>query len=201
MCMVDSGDKSVLKCTIKKSVDVFRKVARYGLYFIIAGIIGAICLAIAITISAGLYSFMDGVVKLFNITISNVLSLIGSIPWYVYVGVIAILAIPVYSLLWCIAREFTEEDWNCWMSRESSSLFAFAIIIGVPFIVSVIICWAVPQLTFVVFLIMLIAFFVGACSVCSSDTESKVEPNILGFIGAYLHYRKRMTGVKTGGVK
>jgi hypothetical protein len=200
--MVDSGDKSVLKCTIKKSVDVFRKVARYGLYFIIAGIIGAICLAIAITISAGLYSFMDGVVKLFNITISNVLSLIGSIPWYVYVGVIAILAIPVYSLIWCIAREFTEEDWNCWMSRESSSLFTFAIIIEVPFIVSVIICRAVvPQPTFVVFLIMLIAFFVGACSVCSSDTESKVEPNILGFIGAYLHYRKRMTGVKTGGVK
>ena len=199
MCMVDSGDKSVLKCTIKKSVDVFRKVARYGLYFIIAGIIGAICLAIAITISAGLYSFMDGVVKLFNITISNVLSLIGSIPWYVYVGVIAILAIPVYSLLWCIAREFTEEDWDC--SRESSSLFAVAIIIGVPFIVSVIICWAVPQLPFVVLLIMLIAIFVGVCSVCSFDTESKVEPNILGFIGAYLHYRKRMTGVKTGGVK
>ena len=113
MCMVDSGDKSVLKCTIKKSVDVFRKVARYGLYFIIAGIIGAICLAIAITISAGLYSFMDGVVKLFNITISNVLSLIGSIPWYVYVGVIAILAIPVYSLLWCIARVHKMYDWYC----------------------------------------------------------------------------------------
>jgi len=193
--MVDSGDKSLLKCTIKKSVDVFKKVVIYGLYSAVIIILITAIAAVGYLIWLGFNS------SLATIIYSSIISLLISIPWYVYVGAVALLAIPVYSLIWCIAREFTEEDWNCWMSRESSSLFAFAIIIGVPFIVSVIICWAVPQLTFVVFLSMAIAIFVGGFSVCSSDTESKVEPNILGFIGAYLHYRKRMTGVKTGGVK
>ena len=191
MCMVDSGDKSLLKCTIKKSVDVFKKVVIYGLYSAVIIILITAIAAVGYLIWLGFNS------SLATIIYSSIISLLISIPWYVYVGAVALLAILLYSLIWCIAREFTEEDWNCWMSRE----FAFAIIIGVPFIVSVIICWAVPQLTFVVFLSMAIAIFVGGFSVCSSDTESKVEPNILGFIGAYLHYRKRMTGVKTGGVK
>jgi len=193
--MTEIEDKSLLKCTIKKSIDVLNKVVLYGLYVVTIIILITTMAAVGYLIWLGFNS------SLATIIYSSIISLLVSIPWYVYVGAIATLAIPVYSLLWCIAREFTEEDWNCWMSRESSSLFAFAIIIGVPFIVSVIICWAVPQLTFVVFLIMLIAIFVGACSVCSSDTESKVEPNILGFIGAYLHYRKRMTGVRVGDVK
>ena len=194
--MVDSGDKSVLKCTIKKSVDVFRKVARYGLYFIIAGIIGAICLAIAITISAGLYSFMDGVVKLFNITISNVLSLIGSIPWYVYVGVIAILAIPVYSLIWCIARELTKEDWESGEAATISIISVIAITLGIIIIIIIIIGIIIaisdtktnaPAILIGLLIILLGVFFL---------LES---PKILLFPGAYLHYRKRMK--LSGGVK
>ena len=194
MCMVDSGDKSVLKCTIKKSVDVFRKVARYGLYFIIAGIIGAICLAIAITISAGLYSFMDGVVKLFNITISNVLSLIGSIPWYVYVGVIAILAIPVYSLIWCIAREFTEEDWESGEAATVALISAIAITLGIIIIIiiGIIIAISDTKTNAPASLIGLLIIFLGVFFLLEG-------PKILLFPGAYLHYRKRMK--LSGGVE
>ena len=107
MCMVDSGDKSLLKCTIKKSVDVFKKVVIYGLYSAVIIILITAIAAVGYLIWLGFNS------SLATIIYSSIISLLISIPWYVYVGVIAILAIPVYSLLWCIARVHKMYDWYC----------------------------------------------------------------------------------------
>ena len=98
-------DESLLRCTIKKSISVLTKVVRYVLY--------AAVITIAI---AGLgyvgYIGLPVIIGICSALVASLISLLALIPWYVYVIVGIILAIPVYSFLWCIARDLTDEDWN-----------------------------------------------------------------------------------------
>ena len=138
-------DVSLLRCTLKKSEQVFTKVILLVSYAIVA-------LAL---IGCG-YLLFTGVL----------IPIIVAIPWYYYVAGIAILAIPVYSFLWCIARELTDEDW------ESGEAKALAGVVGAAVCAAV--CAAV---------VVAAAVFAAAVA---------FDSKLMWFPGACLHYRRRM---------
>ena len=143
---METNDKSLLRCTIKKSADVVKKLVMYASYIIVA----------AAAVESSLYEFV-GIWNAIQDPIKYAVALLVGIPWYYYAGVVALAAIPVYSLLWCVARELTDEDWNSNKAKD----VAFAIAVAGAFA-------------------FIIAFAIAP--------DSKV----LLFIGAYLHYRKRV---------
>ena len=102
---METNDKSLLRCTIKKSADVMKKLAKYAAYVLGTLIAGILALYGALGVWA---IAADPVYKI----VDSIISFLFSIPWYYYAGVVAIAAIPVYSFLWCVARELTEEDWE-----------------------------------------------------------------------------------------
>ena len=134
-------DTNVWRCAHKKSVSVTKKVLKYAAYSIgsvvatVLAVYGAIGIwnvtepffekvwndaaNVALTILGPIRSFADVVA-----------GSIASLPWYITYGVGGILGIAIaiygYSLLWCMARELTEEDWR---SSEANA-FAFAIAIA-----------------------------------------------------------------------
>ena len=178
--MPEIEDKSLLKCTIKKSVDVLKKVVLYGLYSAVTIILITAIAAVGYLIWLGFNS------SLATIIYSSIISLLVSIPWYVYVGVIALLAIPVYSLVWCIARELTEEDLK---SDEAKSHASF--IFMSSFILSAFSAFFAYIQSFnnidvfnFIFGFAIILAFIGTISVFVIEVSL--------FPGAYLHYRRRM---------
>ena len=157
--MTEINDRSLLKCTIKKSADVLNKVVLYGPYVIAA--ITAIVIGTAI-VYFGITKLWEPIVNVISAAITAIWAVLSAIPWYVYVGGVAVMAIPVYSLLWCIVRELTEEDWN---SDIASDI-------------------AIVALAIALVAIALVAIVALAIAVI---TDSK----LFLFPGAYLHYRKR----------
>ena len=120
-------DVSLLRCTVKKSQQVLAKVVLLVSYAIVALALlgcGLITGVLIPNVSPIIAAIIEGIWK--------IVAVLLSIPWYYYVASVAILAIPVYSFLWCIARELTEEDWN---SKEAKSVAcvvaAVAIAVGV----------------------------------------------------------------------
>ena len=179
--MTTIDDKSLLRCTWKKSADVLKKVVIYGLYSAVTIILITAIAAVGYLIWLGFNS------SLATIIYSSIISLLVSIPWYVYVGVIALLAIPVYSLVWCIARELTEEDWESGEAATVSIISAIAITLGIIgiIIIGIIIAISDTKTNAPAILLGLSATLLGVFFLLEG-------PKILLFPGAYLHYRKRM---------
>ena len=184
--MTEINDKSLLKCTIKKSTDVLKKVMLYASYTVVA------LTAIAIGYF-GAIKLWEPIVNVFSVAISAIWSIIISIgtillivPWYVYAGAIALLAIPVYSLVWCIAKELTDEDWKSDIAQGIALVLASIPITFVLIALTLVLAFppitlAPIALAFIPIVLALIAFILIA-----TDSE------IFLFPGAYLHYRKRM---------
>jgi len=175
-------DVSLLRCTVKKSQQVFAKIVLLVSYAIVA-------LAF---LGCGYLLFTGVLIPI----ISPVVTAILSIPWYYYVTGIAILAIPVYSFLWCIVRELTEEDWD---SGEAKALVVALIIAALAaFIVLAIILYILAPYSIpysimtpgnffgmVLFLtISFLMFVFGIYVVC--------DGKILRFPGAVWHYYRRI---------
>jgi len=128
--VTEINDRSLLKCTIKKSADVLKKVVLYGLYVIAA--ITAIVIGTAI-VYFGITKLWEPIVNVISVVITaiwSIITVIGSIlltiPWYIYIGGMAVLTIPVYSLLWCVARDLEKEDWE----SDSAKDIALAAIVA-----------------------------------------------------------------------
>ena len=169
--MTEINDRSLLKCTIKKSADVLNKVVLYGPYVIAA--ITAIVIGTAI-VYFGITKLWEPIVNVISAAITAIWAVLSAIPWYVYVGGVAVMAIPVYSLLWCIVRELTEEDWNSDIASDIA-IVALAIVA---------LALAIVALAIALVAIALVAIVALAIAVI---TDSK----LFLFPGAYLHYRKR----------
>jgi hypothetical protein len=111
--------------------------------------------------------------------------ILSSIPWYCYVIVVALAAILIYSLLWCIARNLTDDDWQSGSAKDISeeiklvlTLLALALaLIFAPLAFAL--AFALAPLAFVLAFALAFALFI------SKDSKAFL------FIGAYLHYRKR----------
>jgi len=182
MIETEIEDKSLLKCTIKKSADVLKKVVLYGSYVITA-------ITAIVIIYFGITMIWEPLVKIISggiTTIWLILTPIGifllMIPWYVYVGGVAVLAIPVYSLLWCIARELTDEDWKS-DSAKNITVLALALAFAV-----ITLAIAITLAAIVLTLALAFAVITLAAIVLALASNSK----LFSFPGAYLHYRKRI---------
>jgi hypothetical protein len=131
------NDPSLLRCTVKKSIQVIKKLSLY-----------VAALAVMAIIGYGIYLGLPTLTKIAGMVVDVLVSIVTvlvSIPWYYYVGAVVIAAIPTYSFIWCVARNLTDEDWN---------------------------------------------------SDTAKNVAVAVDTKTLLFIGAYLHYWKRMKNLK-----
>ena len=124
--MTEIENKSLLRCTWNKSVDVFKKV----LLCVSGFVVGVAALWIAHFIASTvvwkpLVNLISDTISVIWLILTSLGNILLAIPWYVYVGAIALLAIPLYSLIWCIARELTDEDWK---SDEAEAYAGFVFI-------------------------------------------------------------------------
>ena len=160
-------DASLVRCVVKKSLSILEKLVLYASYVIVAsaGIVVTGFIA---------WKGLDVVTPV----VSAIYGILISIPWYWYVGVVVVLAIPVYSLLWCVARGLTEEDWQSELAGSIALAVAFA---ALALATTLALAGAVA---FAGVLVVALAL----ATTLAALTNSKV----LRFIGAYLHYRKRI---------
>jgi len=190
--MTEIDDKSLLRCTIKKSVDVLEKVLVFGLGFVVG--VAALWIACFIISDAvtrkPLVNLVSDTISVIWLILTSLGTILLAIPWYVYVGVIFIVSIMTYSFLWCIARELTDEDWK---SDEAKSHASF--IFMSSFILSAFSAFFAYTQSFnnidvfnFIFGFAIILAFIGTISVFVIEVSL--------FPGAYLHYRKRMKKVK-----
>ena len=115
----DITDKSLLRCTVKKSVHVTERLIVYASFAVVATTIVAIA-------AFGALNLLPPLLELSLTVIAGVWSVLASIPWYYYAGAAAVGAIPVYSFLWCVARDLTEEDWRSKSANDSAIALALA---------------------------------------------------------------------------
>jgi len=171
-------DVSLLRCTVKKSQQVFAKVILLVSYAIV----------VLALLGCG-YLLFTGVL----------IPSIVVIPWYYYLAGIAILAIPVYSFLWCIARELTDEDWD---SKEAKALaaavFAAAVFAAAVFAAAV---FAAAVCAIAALAAAAVVIVVGAAVVIVAAITTFVvvvivvvafDSKPMRFPGACLHYWRRM---------
>jgi hypothetical protein len=132
--------ESLLKCTFKKSASVAKKVG------MVIGAIAAIVVIIYLIYLGGIAVYPTLIIIGAAIT-----TFFLSIPWWIYVGIVLIAAIPTYSFVWCVARGLTDEDWQ----SDTAKNIALATLLALA-------------------------------ALALADHKSML------FIGAYLHYRKRI---------
>lgn len=175
--MTEITDKSLLRCTLKKSADVTAKVVLYASYAIV-GIAAAVLaiygiLAIADVLFVPVLAAIITAAYWCGIVVGSLLGIVSAIPWYVYAGIVVVAAILVYSFLWCIARELTEEDWDLKKpyKRDISWYETILKVVTLPILIVEVVC----------------------------TNEYQKTRKIVFFIGAYLYYRKRMKEMKNNG--
>ena len=171
---MEANDKSLLRCTIKKSVDVAKKIGKYA-----AGTALGILAAVLVIYGAiGIWTIAaDPAYKY----LTAIVSFLFSIPWYYYAGVAAIAAIPVYSFLWCVARELTEEDWESNEAKTFARFTLVALALALTF-----------SLTFSLTLTLFTLFALALAPLALALAPLAADTKAFLFIGAYLHYRKRV---------
>ena len=163
-------DVSLLRCTVKKSQQVLAKVVLYISYIIVAlALLGCGYLLVTGVL-------IPGIIPVVTVIIAAILS----IPWYYYVAGIVILAIPVYSFLWCIARELTDEDWE---SKEAKSVACVVAAVAGVACVACVDGVVAP----VAGLAAVAAAFVAAVAIAVGVVDSK----LMRFPGAVWHYYRR----------
>ena len=181
--MTDIDDKSLLRCTIKKSADVLKKVVLYGSYIIAA--IAIVYFGVAI-VYFGVTKIWEPLIN----AISTIISFLFGIPelfWalplvmkLIILGIVSLGVIGVYSLVWCIARDLEKEDWE----SDSAKDIALALALAFAFAALAFAALALPALAF------------AALALPALALPALAHPKIFLVIGAYLHYRKRMKILK-----
>jgi len=192
--MTENTDHNLLRCTVKKSLDVVQKLILWASYAIVglAGLVVALYGAIALygVLVTPTASLAMQIYELVASGFSAVISLLSLVPWYVYIGIAVIGAIPTYSFLWCVARELTEEDWKSDEAhRVTPGIGIIGIVIGVCGI-GIAIGIAAVTGEVLVDSYGSIMGIIGIIIVFIHDTRPALFP------GAYLHYRKRMKEAK-----
>jgi len=185
--MTDIDDKSLLRCTIKKSADVLKKVVLYGSYVIAA------ITAIAI-VYFGVTKIWEPLIN----AISTIISFLFGIPelfWalplvmkLIILGIVSLGVIGVYSLVWCIARDLEKEDW------ESDSAKDIALVAIVALVIAIV-ALAIALVAIVALVIAIVALVAIVALAIAVITDSK----LFLFPGAYLHYRKRTRELQQAG--
>ena len=182
--------RSFLRCTLKKSQQVFAKVILLVSYAIVAlALIG--CGYLLFT--GVLIPIISPVVAAIIAGIWTIVAVILIIPWYYYLAGIAILVIPVYSFLWCIARELTDEDWESGEAKALADIVAVVVAAAVCAAVAVVVAAAVGAAVVIVVgaaVVIVVGAAVGAIVAAAAFVAFDSKP--MRFPGACLHYWRRM---------
>ena len=193
--MIYEQDK-LLACWRKKSIDVTATLVLYAACVID---ILAVMIVAVFALVWMFENFYPPTVDLFTGIVSLLSLIIAFVPWYVWLGVGVIVAILGYSYMWCVAREFTDEDWAC--ENISASVGVICISGG---IVSIVLAYATSvfiinylggradELLGGTILLWLVCFFIFLCGGMSFLGKSKW----IGVSDVYLRYRKRIKGEK-----
>ena len=169
------NEPSLLRCTLKKSRAVSKKI---GLWLggIAVGLITCYCVYLGVTSSAAA-NFTGWCISAAG-TIAGVMLLV---PWELWAIVIGVVSILVYSLVWCMARNLTDEDWESKIAKnvELATLSALTFI-------------ALFNLTFIALGVFSILTFTVLTFALAALTLALTKSKAGCVIGAYLHYRKRI---------
>ncbi len=187
-------EKSLMKCWLKKTVSVSAKVVLFLAYIIDGIAAGVVALYGAFGLATILADPLNSGYRILSSGFQVVVAAICSIPWYVYAGILTVAAIPVYSFIWCIVKELTEEDWNSIESKHIATLISA--IIGLCMVTSLLVVVIAGLLSSPCeWLTIAAASFLTPCGVFVLAGMLKdfgienTKPWL--FTGAYLHYRKR----------
>jgi hypothetical protein len=113
-------------------------------------------------------------------------ALLVSIPWYYYAGAVALLVVPAYSFLWCVARDLTEEDWK---SNSANNFAVFVVATFIAFVVSAFVFVVPVFLAFVVSaFVFVVATFIAIAAIESVDKITVVYYVFRFFGAAWNHY-------------
>ena len=171
-------DPNLLRCAIKKTTSVVSKHILYASYMIVAITVAAIACMGIFGVWQAISPILERLWQLFAVAIV-------SIPWYLY-GIAAIAAIYFgYSLLWCMARNLTDEDWQ---SEKAKNFWEDVIALALALAIAAIAALAITIAAIAALALAALALAALAAIALAASPDCKA----LLFIGAYLHYRKRM---------
>ena len=116
--------------------------------------------------------------------------LLARISWLLALGLF-IIAIPIYSYMWCIAQDFTEKDWSSEIAYNTSFKMVWCLLLG-DIIAVIFLLIATPyikttsvNIITALCIIMVFAFIVGIRLHCTKH---------MLFLGAYMNYKQRIAG-------
>ena len=104
-------DANLLRCTVKKSWSMTKHLILYVSY-IIDGIAAVILAFFGIV---GIWQALSPIAEWLWCALTGALF---AVPWWCYVIVLGLATIPVYSALWCMARNLTDEDWQSEQAKK-----------------------------------------------------------------------------------
>jgi hypothetical protein len=176
------NERSLLKCTLKKSWNVFVKWI-IGSIIILAAI-SAIFLAYVFVLHCGVWIYENIILNPVGTMCNAIVWIINIIPWPVWAVLGIIGAIIGYSYSWCIAQELTEEDWQSSESRSIADISLIVVIIVGLALIILLIRESIPFVTVIVVVLgfVLITLFASLAT----------RPAAIRFLGAYMHYHKRI---------
>jgi hypothetical protein len=167
------SDPNIFRCAAKKTLSIIPKHIFY-----------ASCIVDAIAAIAILYIAATLVLIPIGVTIvAAFAALLASIAWYWY----ALAVIPSvyygYGLVWCIARELTDEDWKSDTAENVSAVLALVLglVLGLVLVLGLAMALV---LGLVLGPVLVLGLVLGRACL-------GLEYRPLLFLGAYLHYRRR----------
>jgi len=176
---------NLLQCVLKKSASVFKKL------FKILGIITISVMFIAAVYYYGMWAYpiFTQFVHLQLLPIGNeIITILQLVPWWIYVIVGIVGFVFAYSIIWCILREVTIEDWESELAYQSEMLL---FVVGVICAGLVGCCIGKIANESIFGIIILGMFFSFGFFMITLFDECNIQ-HILCFPGAYFHYRKRI---------
>ena len=188
-------DAPLLRCWLKKSWSTSKKV---GLWLggIAVVLIAAYVAWLGLTsqIAAKIWAEVTGWC---GAIISGILDYIAAIPPLVFWGSVVVGAIIVgvlgYSLVWCVARNLQDSDWESDPAINSALALVVALALAA--------LAAIAALALVLVLAALAALVLVALAALAAlalaDNPKSSWYYVFRFIGAYLNYRKRMKATST----
>jgi hypothetical protein len=181
-------NQNLFTCTVKKSWNVTQKYVLYASYAVV-GMTAAILACVGAWVLFGaLYPALLAIWDCSGLIVFTIWFILPSIPWYCYVIVVALAAILIYSLLWCIARNLTEDDWQSGSAKDISEEITLVLTLLVLTLLALALALAFAfalALAPLAFVFAPLAFALAFALFISKDSKAFL------FIGAYLHYRKR----------
>ena len=187
------SEPSLMRCWLKKSYSVSVKVGIYLGGFAVAAIVAyVVWLGATSQKAAEIWTAFTGWCGSASAMLSN---LAGSVPWPVWAALAVIGTIVSYSGAWCLARRFTDVDWQ---SEEAESALAIALalaLVAIALAIALALALVAIALVAIALALALVAIALVALALANSYPSSSAY--FVGrFIGAYLHYRKRIKEIR-----